>query len=92
MRELMILSALSKKDQIEIKFHPDAPVDAEKLAALANANRKTMRLTPSYQVLVTISPGEYEQVLAQIDGILQALAACEKFDSQAARPAGPLAN
>jgi transcription-repair coupling factor (superfamily II helicase) len=92
MRELMILSALSKKDQLEIKFHPDAPVDAEKLAALANANRKTMRLTPSYQVFVTITPGEYEQVFAQIDGVLQALAACEKLDSQAARPAGPLAN
>ena len=27
MRELMILSAILKGDQLEIKFHPDAPVD-----------------------------------------------------------------
>jgi transcription-repair coupling factor (superfamily II helicase) len=91
MRELMIVSALLKKDQLEIKFHPEAPVVTELLTSLANANRKTMRLTPSFQVLVTITPAEYEQLFAQIDGILQALAGCEKLDNRQA-PAAPLPN
>ena len=70
MKELMIASALLKQDQLEIKFHPDAPLESEKLVALANANRKTLRLTPSFQVL----------------------AACEKLENRAERPAGPLVN
>src|SRR5207245_5807888 len=60
MRELLIISAILKTDQLEIKFHPDAPVETEKLVALANANRATMRLTPAYQVLAQIVVGEYE--------------------------------
>jgi transcription-repair coupling factor (superfamily II helicase) len=92
MREMMIVSALLKKDQLEIKFHPEAPVDTEKLTALALTNRKTMRLTPSFQVLVTLVPGDqYEQLFAQIEGVLQALAACEKLDNWP-RTANPLAN
>jgi transcription-repair coupling factor (superfamily II helicase) len=92
MRELMILSALLNKDQLEIKFHPDAPVETEKLVALANANRTSMRLTPSYQVIVQITVGEYEQTFAQIEAVLQALAACEKLENWAGRSVEPLAN
>jgi transcription-repair coupling factor (superfamily II helicase) len=92
MRDQMILSAVLKSDQLEVKFHADAPVETEKLAALAHANRNTMRLTPSFQVIVKIMPGEYEQTFAQIEAVLQALAACEKLESQAARSAGPLMN
>jgi transcription-repair coupling factor (superfamily II helicase) len=92
MRELMIVSALLKKDQLEIKFHPEAPLESEKLVALANANRRTLRLTPSFQVMVTLNPGEYEQTYAQIDGILQALAACEKLENWHGGSAGPLIN
>jgi transcription-repair coupling factor (superfamily II helicase) len=94
LRELMIVSALLKKDQLEIKFHPDAPVEIGKLEALANANRRTMRLTPSYQVIVTLNISDnYEQLFAQLDGILQALAACEKLEDRPSRgAAGPLAN
>ena len=33
MREQMILSAVLKNDQLEIKFHADAPLETEKLAA-----------------------------------------------------------
>ena len=50
----MILSAVLKNDQLEIKFHADAPLDIEKLNALAQANRNTMRLTPSFQVIMKI--------------------------------------
>ena len=92
MRDMMILSAVLKGDQLEIKFHSDAPIDSEKLAALAHANRNTMRLTPSFHVIVRIAPGEYEQTFSQIDGVLQALAACEKLENQPARSAGPLLN
>jgi transcription-repair coupling factor (superfamily II helicase) len=92
MKELMILSAIAKGPQLEIRFHPDAPVDTAKLAALADANRRTMRLTPSYQVIVRIEPGEYAQMFEQVAGILQALAACEKLDHPAARVAGPVVN
>jgi len=92
MKELMIISALLKGDQMEIRFHPDAPVDTQALAALAAANRESMRLTPSYQVMVRLTTGDYEQLFAQIDGVLQALAACEKLESQPIRPTGPVLN
>ncbi len=93
MREMMIVSALLKKSQLEIKFHPEAPVDTQKLEAVANANRRTMRLTPSYQVIVTLNiDAGYEQLFNQIEGVLQVLAACEKLESCPNRLAGPLAN
>src|SRR5271170_7370100 len=92
MKDLMILSALLKGEQMEIKFHPDAPLDPQALAALASANRDTMRLTPSYQVIVRLKTGDYEQLFAQIEGILQALAACEKLENQSSRAASPLLN
>jgi transcription-repair coupling factor (superfamily II helicase) len=95
MKQLMVMSALIKGDQLEIKFHPDAPIDTQMLTALARANRETMRLTPSFQVmmrLVTGKAGDYEQLFAQIDGILQALAACEKLENLAGRAAERLAN
>jgi transcription-repair coupling factor (superfamily II helicase) len=93
MREMMIVSALLKKDQLELKFHPDAPVDTPKLEALANANRRMMRLTPSFQVIVTLNlSDDYEKFFTQIDGVLQALAACEKLEGCPSRSAGPLVN
>ncbi|HKN00776.1 MAG TPA: transcription-repair coupling factor [Candidatus Binataceae bacterium] len=92
MKEQMVLSAIVKGAQLEIRFHPDAPVDAVRLAALADANRRTMKLTPSFQVIVRIEPSDYPQVFAQVDGILQALAACEKLEHSAARGVGPVVN
>jgi transcription-repair coupling factor (superfamily II helicase) len=92
MRDLMIVSAILKNDQLEIKFHPEAPVEPDKLTALANANRTTMKLTPSFQVITRLRPGEYEQTYAQIDGVLQALAACEKFENRPSANAGMMAN
>jgi transcription-repair coupling factor (superfamily II helicase) len=92
MRELMILSALLKGDQLEIKFHADAPVETDQLVALAKANRATMRLTPAYQVIVGLTLGEYAQTFAQIDAVLQALAACEKLENWPSGATAPLAN
>jgi transcription-repair coupling factor (superfamily II helicase) len=92
MRELMIVSAILKGEEFELKFHPEAPVEIEQLKALANANRTMMRLTPSFQVIVRLQSGEYEQTFAQIDAVLQALAACEKLGTPALQPAGPLVN
>jgi len=92
MKEMMLVSAIVKGGQLEVKFHPDAPVDTALLARMADANRKRIRLTPAFQVLARLEPGEYEQTFAQIDGVLQALAACEKLEIQAGQPAGPLAN
>lgn len=93
MREMMIVSALLKKSQLEIKFHPEAPVDTPQLEAVANANRRTMRLTPSYQVIVTLNiSDDYQQLFTQIEGVLQVLAACEKLESCPNRAAGPLVN
>jgi transcription-repair coupling factor (superfamily II helicase) len=93
MREMMIVSALVKKDQLEIKFHPEAPLEPQKLEAVASANRRMMRLTPSYQVIVTLNiSDDYEQIFTQIDGVLQVLAACEKLEHWPSRAPGPLAN
>jgi transcription-repair coupling factor (superfamily II helicase) len=92
MRDLMILSAILKNEQLEIKFHPEAPVEPEKLTALANANRNTMRLTPAFQVIIRLSAGEYEQTYAQIDGVLQALAACERLENRPAANVNAMVN
>ena len=90
----MIVSAILKGDQLEIRFHPDAPVDTDKLAALADANRDTMRLTPSFQVMVRIdtAPASTSDLFAQVDGVLQVLAGCEKLDSWPVGHAGPAPN
>jgi transcription-repair coupling factor (superfamily II helicase) len=92
MKELMIVSAILKAREIEVRFHPDAPVDIERLTALANANRRTMKLTPSYQVMARIEPGDYDSLFAQLDGVLQALGGCEKLEHQPARGCGPAPN
>jgi transcription-repair coupling factor (superfamily II helicase) len=98
MREMMMLSAILKGDQLEVKFHPDAPVDTARLVALTESNRRRMRLTPSFQVMVRIetAAGEagnnYELLFEQLDGVLQALAACEKLEAGPGRPAGTLAS
>ncbi len=91
MKEQLILSAIVKGAQLEVRFHPDAPVDTARLAALADANRRTMKLTPSYQVIVKIEPGEYSQTFAQVDGVFQALAACESLNAPP-RPANSVIN
>jgi len=94
-----MLSAILKGDQLEVKFHPDAPVDTARLAALTEANRRRMRLTPSFQVVIRIETGasdsgnNYELLFEQLDAVLQALAACETLESGPGRPAaGPLAS
>ena len=98
MREMMMLSAILKGDQLEVKFHPDAPVDTGRLVALTESNRRRMRLTPSFQVMVRIETGageagnNYELLFEQLDGVLQALAACEKLEAGPGRPAGTLAS
>jgi len=95
MRAMMILSAITKGNQLEIRFHADAPVDAAKLARLADANKKRMRLTPSFQVIVqieTVGELEYDKTFAQVDAVLQAIRACENLESWPERSAGPVAN
>ncbi len=92
MKQLMILSAILKGTQLEVRFHPEAPVETARLLKLADRNRATMRLTPSYQVIVRIEPGEYGHLFAQLDGVLQALAGCEKLESRPAAKVGPALN
>jgi transcription-repair coupling factor (superfamily II helicase) len=86
MRQMLVLSAIIKGKELEVRFHPDAPVDTARLAALADANRRTMRLTPSFQVIVRIEPAEYPQLFEQVNSVLQALAACEKLDNRPEPP------
>jgi transcription-repair coupling factor (superfamily II helicase) len=92
MKHMMVLSAIVKGRELEVRFHPDAPVETARLAALADANRRTMKLTPSYQVIVRIEPGEYQQLFHQVGAVLQALAACEKLENWPEPPAGPAPN
>jgi hypothetical protein len=92
MKEQMILTAIVKGPQLEVRFHPDAPVEPAKLVALAKQNGRAMKLTPSYQVIARIEPGEYQRVFAQVDGILQALATCEKLEHSMSNVTGPIVN
>jgi hypothetical protein len=51
-----------------------------------------MKLTPSFQVIARIEPAEYEQLFAQLDGVLQALAGCEKLENWPAARVGQAVN
>jgi transcription-repair coupling factor (superfamily II helicase) len=89
MRALMVASATLKAGQLELKFHPSAPVDVARLAALVQANRKRMRLSPSYQVTARIEPaadGDYGPIFAQVEAVLQAVGGCENLEAEP-RPA-----
>ncbi len=91
----MIVSAILKRNQLEIRFHPEAPLDTKRLAALVEANRKRMKLTPSYQVVVHLeaaSPPDYGKTFAQVEAVLQALEACESLKSWPDRSATPMPN
>ncbi len=92
MRELMIMSAVLRANQLTVRFHPQAPVDAALLGALVNANRSRMRLAPNAQLTVRIENRNYEELFEELEPILQALAACEKVDNRVVRAAGQLAN
>ena len=92
MKQLLITSAIAKGNQLDVRFHPEAPLDTERLVKLAEQNRRTMKLTPTFQVIVRVEPGDYEQTFAQMNGILQALAACEKLENWPAQQSGPVLN
>ena len=92
MKQLLITTAIAKGTQLDVRFHPEAPLDTARLVKLAEQNRRTMKLTPSFQVVVRLEPGDYEQTFEQMNGILQALAACEKLENWPAQHSGPVLN
>jgi len=92
MRELLILSATLRGEQLQLRLHSEAPMDLERLTALVNANRTRMRLAPNAQLSVRIEHRSYEDLFGEFEAILQALAACEKVDFSAPRGAGQLVN
>jgi len=92
MRELLIMSAVLRSNQLQLRFHPQAPLDGALLTALVNANRTRMRLAPNAQLTVRIENRNYEELFEELEPILQALAACEKVENRAGRVAGQLAN
>jgi len=67
-------------------------VETTRLTKLVDQNRRTMRLTPSFQVIARIEAREYEQLFAQLDGVLQALAGCEKLENWPAAKVGQAVN
>jgi transcription-repair coupling factor (superfamily II helicase) len=92
MRELLIMSAVLRANQLTVRFHPQAPVDGALLAALVNANRSRMRLAPNAQLAIRIENRNYEELFEELEPILQALAACEKVESRVGRADRQLAN
>ena len=92
MKSLMMMSAVLKGDELEVKFHPEAPIDGARLRALIDANRQRMKLRPNGTLLIRVANREYEELFADIDMTLQALAACEKLEASTTRTAGALVN
>jgi transcription-repair coupling factor (superfamily II helicase) len=92
MRELLIMSAVLRGNQLALRFHPQAPMDAELLSKLVNANRSRMRLAANAQLTVRIENRNYEELFEELEPVLQAVAACEKVEPRMGRAAGQLAN
>jgi transcription-repair coupling factor (superfamily II helicase) len=92
MRELLIMSAMLRGNQLQLRFHPQAPLDAALLTKLVNANRSRMRLAPNAQLTVHLENRNYEELFEELEPVLQALAACEKVEPRVGRVAGQLAN
>ncbi len=92
MRELMLMSAVLRGNSLQIRVHPQAPMDPALLTKLVNANRSRMRLAPNAQLTVRIENRNYEELFEELDTVLQALAACEKVEPRVGRAAGQLAN
>jgi transcription-repair coupling factor (superfamily II helicase) len=92
MKELLIVSAILKNTQLEIRFHPEAPLEVNRLIALADANRARIKLTANFHVHVRFEKTNHDQTLAEIEGVLQALAACEKLSPIQSREPRQLLN
>jgi transcription-repair coupling factor (superfamily II helicase) len=92
MRELMIMSAVLRGNSLQLRVHPQAPMDAALLTRLVNSNRSRMRLAPNAQLTVRIENRNYEELFEELESVLQALAACEKVEPRIGRAAGQLAN
>ena len=92
MKELLIVSAILKGGQLEIRFHPEAPVEVNRLITLADANRSRIKLTANFQVQVRFERMNYDQTLAEVDAVLQGLAACEKLNPTQSREPRQLLN
>jgi hypothetical protein len=59
---------------------------------LADANRARIKLTANFHVHVRFEKTNSEQTLAEIEGVLQALAACEKLSPIQSREPRQLLN
>src|SRR5260370_677060 len=54
MRELMIMSAVLRSNQLQLRFHPQAPVERALLTRLVKAHPASVRLAPNAQLTVRI--------------------------------------
>jgi transcription-repair coupling factor (superfamily II helicase) len=73
MRALMIVSAQARRATIELRFHPQAPIDGEQLAALVNSNRRRLRLTPDLRLDAHVENRSYEELFDEVEGVLDAV-------------------
>jgi len=77
MRTLMITSAQMRKSSLELRFHPQAPLDGTRLVALVDANRHKLRLSSDLKLLAQMSAAGYEQTFEEIEALIDALEQCQ---------------
>ncbi len=73
LRVLMIVSAHARRGTIEFRFHPQAPIEGERLVAVVNANRRRLRLTPDLRLSVQVENRSYEELFDEVEAVLDAV-------------------
>jgi transcription-repair coupling factor (superfamily II helicase) len=76
MRALMIVNAHARQGTLELRFHPQAPIDGERLAALVNVNRRRLRLGPDLKLSAQVENRNYEELFDEVEAVLDAVDRC----------------
>jgi transcription-repair coupling factor (superfamily II helicase) len=58
LREYLVTSVYKRADKVTLHFHPNSPIQGERLVALLQRNRGRSHLSPDLRLTVTLTPGE----------------------------------
>jgi len=73
LKDCLILRALSRKGAIVLQFHPDAPINGDRLAALVRRRPERFRLSPHLQLTVRVENTDWDGLVQEVQSVLERL-------------------